>query len=100
MIKRIRQREFVIDLVGPVIVGEYHFTIKFDLDGLLSDPLICSISDKIYPMKTMRIAQDIASFTAGELRKIATSEFKGKAEYYQQIIQLSEIINNKIKNIK
>lgn len=97
MIKRIRQREFVIDLVGPVIVGEYHFTIKFDLDGAISDTLIDSISDKIHPMKTMKIAQDTASFAASELWKIATSEFKGKAEYFQQILQLVEVINDRLK---
>lgn len=98
--KRIRQREFVIDIYGPIFFDEYGFTIKFDLDGLLSEELFNSHTNKLEKLKTLKIAQETASFAAGELWKIATTEFKGKPEYYQQVLHIAEMINNKIKKKK
>lgn len=97
--KKIGQREFVIEVCGPLIYGEYGFTIKFDLDGLLSKELFNSVTDKVGKLKTLKIACEIASFAAREITKFA-ADCKSNEEYFQKMIQLTETINNRLKKKK
>jgi hypothetical protein len=95
MHKKIMQREFLIEVYGPIFVGEYGFSIKF-YDGLYNPEIFNSHTNKVVTMKSFKLAQETASFAGTQLHKIATSEFKGKAEYYEQLRQLTETINSRL----
>lgn len=61
MKKRIMQRELVIDVFGPLIIGEYGFVITHYLgerNGPCKAELFHSITNGVDKMKTFKIARN------------------------------------------
>lgn len=102
-VKRIARRDcdlLVAYVCGPVVVGEYHFTMYVE-DGAAKSELLNSISDGVkFPMKTMQIAQEMASFALSEMFKIATGKWIDKAHYFEQRKSIIDSINLKLQKEK
>lgn len=86
----------MVDVFGPIIFSDYGFTIHYELSKACRAELFNSISNGVGNMKTMKIAYEVSSFAASEINKYAR-EFKDKQEYFQQIIELTKVINHKFK---
>lgn len=95
--KKFKQRELTV-YVFEVFTGDFGFEIRHELGTCksLQAELFHSISNGVDNMKTLKIAYEMASFAATEVNRFAMN-FTSKQEYFQQIIQLTKDINNKLK---
>lgn len=93
--KRFTQRELKVD-VFEVFTGEFGFCIRHELSPACGAELYHSIPSGVDNMKTLKIAYEMASFAASEINRFAMT-FTTQPEYFQQILQLTRDINNKLK---
>lgn len=104
--KRISRDDFVMYVYGPVVVGEYHFHINHEISNALKVELFNSITTggKLRPMRTMKVAQEMASFAVSQLLQFAMRKDHNpetvKYEWFALLQSLPEKINKRMEELK